>query len=335
MIRFAWMQFRTNALVAGVGLIVLAIPVVITGAQLTHLYDTTVSNCATLHDCSAATSTFTDSNGFFGVVLTFLLVLAPALIGMFWGAPLVASEYESGTYRLAWTQGVTRRTWLGGKLALGAAVSMLAVGLLSLMVTRWSSLQDLVNAQPYDPWLFGARGIVPIGYAAFAFALGVAAGLLTRRMLPAMLIALAGFVAVRYTVTKWVRPHLAATLHTLVPIGRGAPLSFGGSPSGATVQVGVRGALAHAWVLSNRIVDASGQAPTQAYLNHACPFNQNTGITNIRACTASLTSHFRELVTYQPQSHYWNIQSYEFAIFMGLAILLGGLCFLLIRRPVS
>ena len=69
MIRFAWMQFRTNALVAGVGLIVLAIPVVITGAQLTHLYDTTVSNCATLHDCSAATSTFTDSNGFFGVVL--------------------------------------------------------------------------------------------------------------------------------------------------------------------------------------------------------------------------------------------------------------------------
>ncbi len=116
MIRFAWMQFRTNALVAGVGLIVLAIPVVITGAQLTHLYDTTVSNCATLHDCSAATSTFTDSNGFFGVVLTFLLVLAPALIGMFWGAPLVASEYESGTYRLAWTQGVTRRTWLGGSL---------------------------------------------------------------------------------------------------------------------------------------------------------------------------------------------------------------------------
>ncbi len=57
-----------------------------------------------------------------------------------------------------------------------------------------------------------------------------------------MLIALAGFVAVRYAVTKWVRPHLAATLHTLVPIGRGAPLSFGGSPSGATVQVGVRGA---------------------------------------------------------------------------------------------
>ena len=192
-----------------------------------------------------------------------------------------------------------------------------------------------MNAQPYDPWLFGARGIVPIGYAAFAFALGVAAGLLTRRMLPAMLIALAGFVAVRYAVTKWVRPHLAATLHTLVPIGRGAPLSFGGSPSGATVQVGVRARSPTRG--SSRIGSStrSGQAPTQAYLNHACPFNQNTGITNIRACTASLTSHFRELVTYQPQSHYWNIQSYEFAIFMGLAILLGGLCFLLIRRPVS
>jgi ABC-type transport system involved in multi-copper enzyme maturation permease subunit len=37
------------------------------------------------------------------------LLPIPALLGMFWGAPLIARELESGTYRLAWTQSVTRR----------------------------------------------------------------------------------------------------------------------------------------------------------------------------------------------------------------------------------
>jgi hypothetical protein len=31
---------------------------------------------------------------------------------MFWGAPLVAGELESGTFRLAWTQDVSRVRWL-------------------------------------------------------------------------------------------------------------------------------------------------------------------------------------------------------------------------------
>jgi hypothetical protein len=33
--------------------------------------------------------------------------------------------------------------------------------------------------------VFAERGMLPIGYAAFAFALGVAAGVLSRRTLPA------------------------------------------------------------------------------------------------------------------------------------------------------
>lgn len=38
-----------------------------------------------------------------------LVVLAvPAVIGMFWGAPLISRELETGTHYLAWNQGVTR-----------------------------------------------------------------------------------------------------------------------------------------------------------------------------------------------------------------------------------
>ena len=46
-----------------------------------------------------------------------LLLVVPAIIGIFWGAPLVARELETGTYRLAWTQSVTRTRWLAVKLA--------------------------------------------------------------------------------------------------------------------------------------------------------------------------------------------------------------------------
>ena len=106
---------------------------------------------------------------------------------MFWGAPLVAREFETGTFRLAWTQGVTRTRWLAVKLGLGGLVSMAVAGLLSLMVTWWSSPLDRVHANRLTPWSSGCATSSPIGYAAFAFALGVTAGLLFRRMLPAML----------------------------------------------------------------------------------------------------------------------------------------------------
>ncbi len=208
MIRFAWLQFRMQAALTAVALTVLAGVLAVTGPGLAHLYDTTVVSCAAQHDCPVATSTFTAADGPLQVFLDILLLAVPLLIGMFWGAPLVSREFEAGTVRLAWTQGVTRSRWLAVKLGLGAVASATVAGLLSLMVSWWSGKLDDVNANPFDSLRFGARDLVPIGYAAFAFALGLTAGLLFRRMLPAMLAALAGFAVAREVVTAWVRPYL-------------------------------------------------------------------------------------------------------------------------------
>ena len=52
------------------------------------------------------------------VALITLVLVVPALIGMFWGAPLIAHELETGTFRLAWTQSVSRRRWLLVKMGL-------------------------------------------------------------------------------------------------------------------------------------------------------------------------------------------------------------------------
>jgi ABC-type transport system involved in multi-copper enzyme maturation permease subunit len=75
-----------------------------------------------------------------------LIFAIPTLIGTFWGAPLIARELESGTFRVAWTHSVTRTRWLAVKLGVVGLSSIAVVGLLSLMVTWWHHAIDLVNA---------------------------------------------------------------------------------------------------------------------------------------------------------------------------------------------
>jgi ABC-type transport system involved in multi-copper enzyme maturation permease subunit len=54
-----------------------------------------------------AMNAFAGNDGDLQSFVKILLLAAPALIGMFWGAPLIAREFETGTFRLAWTQDVT------------------------------------------------------------------------------------------------------------------------------------------------------------------------------------------------------------------------------------
>ena len=335
MIRFAWLQFRMQAAVAAGALAIVAVVLALTGPDLVHLYDSTIASCAAHHDCSAATANFTAADGPLQVFLDFLLLVVPLLIGMFWGAPLVSREFEAGTFRLAWTQGVTRSRWLAVKLGLGAVASAAIAGLLSLIVSWWSSKLDYVNADPFNSLRFGVRDVVPIGYAAFAFALGLTAGLLFRRMLPAMLTALVGFIAVREAVAAWVRPHLFTPLYQSLPITAATPVSIDQtSPGVIKAFENTRGInFPDAWVYSVKIVDPAGHTPTTSFLSRACPLG-NYGPLNPRDCTARLAATFHQLVTYQPGSRYWPMQWYELAIFLSLSVVLGGFCFWWIRRPV-
>ena len=148
----------------------------------------------------------------------FLLYAVPALIGLFWGAPLVTRELEAGTFRLAWNQSVPRARWIAVKLGLLGLSAMVTAGLLSLMTGWWASPlyraaqdtrgQNSLSITKFAPPLFGANGIAPIGYAAFAFALGVTAGVLIRRTLPAMAVTLAIFAVIQIFWPGVVRPHL-------------------------------------------------------------------------------------------------------------------------------
>lgn len=351
MIRFTWLQFRTQAAAALGGLAVVAVVLVITGPHLAHLYSTTVANCKAHHDCQTATAAFLRNDRSLQIGLDALVVIVPGIIGLFWGAPLVGRELETGTFRLAWTQGVTRTRWMAIKLSVVGLASMAVAGLLSLMVTWWSSPVDRAGMNPFMS--FEQRDIVPLGYAAFAVALGVTAGLLIRRTLPAMATTLAVFTGARLAVAHWVRPHLIAPLRLTVPDNVIAGIA------GGTASPRPAGLTPRDWVLSNQTINATGHVIGQDGVigngagnigigphgvidvqgltcpNIRPPKVLNPAVVNaaIQRCVNQL--RLRELLTYQPASRYWAFQWYELTIFLGVAIFLGGFCLWWSRRRSS
>jgi len=321
MIRFAWLQFRLQAAVALGALALLAVMLGFTGPHVVHLYDTTVATCATHAKCSSAITAFQSS---FHLLqdLGILVIVVPALIGIFWGAPLVARESETGTNLLVWTQSITRTRWIATKLCLVGLASMAVAGLCSLAITWWSSPFDRVGATQFPA--FSQRGVVPIGYAAFAFALGVATGVLIRRTLPAMAATLVGFVAVRVVVTLWVRPNLETKIHTIAALHMTPGMGFDQSNNG---PISVVGGHPGDWVFSDHLIDKSGHAVGGNF------FNQGACLTNrgFAACVGKL----REVLVYQPANRYWVFQWYETAIFLVLALIFGALTFWWMRRRTS
>jgi hypothetical protein len=342
MIRLSMLQFRAQAATAAIALAVFAVILAASGPHLFGLYDHSgIAACQAHGNCLPLATTFVTKLGGFYLVFYFIgigfLLLVPALIGTFWAAPLLTREFEAGTFQLAWTQSVTRTRWLAAKLGVGALVAMATAGLFSLLLTWWSGPID--TAAPFDKGnsitflrlgfvLFPTRGIAPLGYAAFAFALGVTAGVLIRRTVPAMAATLATFLFIQIAWPIWVRPRLIPPASKFVALTAAnipnADLAVG--PGGSTILVPRLASMTGDWMISTRNVGPAGR-----------PFNLNTvsacqGNTP-RACNGALSSlHLRAVLAYQPASRFWALQWYETGIFLAAALVLAGFCFWWIRR---
>ncbi|WP_405987908.1 ABC transporter permease subunit [Streptomyces sp. NBC_00986] len=324
MIWLTWRQFRTQATVVFAAVAALAALLAVTGPQLADLYDSAGRDL--LNRISSA-----DQSLYY---VGWAIVLAlPAIIGLFWGAPLIARELEDGTHRLAWNQTVTRTRWLATKLALAGLVTMTVAGLASLAVTWWSRPIDQAvgsgadSSTPFfpriDPMVFGARGVVPIGYGAFAFILGVTVGVLFRRTLPAMATTLAVFAAVQIAMPLWIRPHLATSVQVTLPFTQAKPTSIG-VDSVREVDFGQP----DAWILAEQTVNASGH-PTAMPPSFA-------DCASFADCVHALDkSGYQQQVTYQPADNFWALQWTETGIYLGLALGLTGFCTWWIRRRLT
>jgi hypothetical protein len=348
----AWRQFRLQALTGFGVLAALAVLMLVTGLHVRDVYEANgLAKCGGGGGCApGALEHFGNTDKVLRVLLGDGLIVAPALVGMFWGAPLIARELESGTFRLAWTQSVTRTRWLAAKVLMVGCAAILVCELYSVMLTWWAHPIDHLDMNRFEPGIFDERGIVAIGYGAFAFAVGLLAGAITRRTMLAIAITLLAFIGVRLTVTLVVREHLMSPAHTSHGLSAGAGLGLIGSPAGVVPEV-VTPPIPNAWALSAQIVGKDGRAVPERTLHEfvgsrcpgaaEAPTPQGTGshipapAEGLERCAARLSTRYHESVAYEPADRYWIFQGLETAIFVGLALLLTAACFWWIGRDVA
>lgn len=303
MIWMTWRQFRVQAYAASAVVALLAVSLAAAGSATTS-DDTLLS------------------------LLNLGLLLVPALIGVFWGAPLVARELEAGTHRLVWNQSVTRTRWLTAKLVLVGGAAAAVVGLLSLLLTNWAAQVDGVRLDLLSPLVFPARGTVPVGQAVLSFIIGVTAGIVIRRMVPAMAVTLAASLAAQLPMPLWLRPRLVTPVTEVMPLDldklEGLPFGPDGV-IGVYLAPGKPGAL----ILSNETVMADGGAfPTPLHAPRCTDIGRS-----MQDCYSFLGSlDLHQVVTYQPLSRFWTLQVYETSILLAVALSLSAFSYWWLRR---
>jgi ABC-type transport system involved in multi-copper enzyme maturation permease subunit len=282
-----------------------------------------------------------------------VLAVAPALIGIFWGGPLVARELETGTHLLAWSQSVTRSRWLAVKLGVPVLCAVVAVGILTTAVTWWAHPLDGVQGGQrgsllprMTPIAFAMRGVVPVAYAVFALLLATLLGLLLRRTVAAMALALAVYVLVQVAVPLWVRPHLVTPTTTTMVISQ--KTLDGIMSSGGPFTITTRTGNPRDWILSNQTVDAEGRAAALPTWFSSClpppPGAADGGGTveaqprpgSIDECLRRLTDEgYRQRVVYQPDHNFWRLQWTEAGLYLVASAALAGACFWWLRRRLA
>jgi hypothetical protein len=235
--------------------------------------------------------------------------VAPALVGVFVGAPMIAREMEHGTQLLVWSQGISRRRWFLSCCGLVAGAVVLGATAQAAADTGWFSVQHVVAAPltltQWDGFEIGAP--VVIAYTLFALALGIAASAAIRRTVPAMAVTLVAFVTTRVAIALLAR-------RNYLP-----PLTQRGSVAGGSFSFGPGGAsAANAWQVGAPVL--SNPAGKQI-LGGFC-------IGSGPGCF----THVSVVQQYQPGERFWLFQGIEAAIFLVLAFALFAVAYRLVMR---
>jgi hypothetical protein len=315
----AWRRYRVTLIATAGVLAVLAVSLVVSGEHVRSAYDA-------VHGCRPVTSArcrFLDEqfrnrygpSGFLAPVLLFL----PGILGAFAGAPLLARELETGTFRYAWTQGVGRTRWAVSLLvpgAVGVAVVMAAFG--ALVSWHQQPLIDYGARSRLEPSAFPATGLAVAGWALVGFALAALAGLLWRRVLPAVATAFVLWFGLALLTAK------IRALDYLAPLKT------------TSLQLSSRNLFVSQWWTKGgvRVSPADINAKLES-------LGANVSGTSVRVHVSPggvdpfqyLLQHgYQQVTSYQPASRYWTFQWIEVGWLTGLSLILLGITFWLLRR---
>lgn len=311
---FTWRQHRAEATAIGAVLTALGAVALITGLPMYDAYHHDgVAGCHRAGDTTDACARLIDAfrSEFAGLPMQAAgqLNFLPVLVAVLIGAPLLAREYERGTWQLVWTQAVPRTRWVVTTLALVLGGVAAAAIVLSVVLGWW--LRPVVTSA-FSVERFNYTAPVLAGYFLLAMAVGILAGAVIRRIIPAMAVALAVFLPLRLFVEFWLRPRYMTPVTTVEPAAGTGTLT-------EQIRSGDN------WVLDSFLVGPNGHRLTDA--------DEFTLFGGGLVDDADLAQHgLRQAVSYHPASRFWDFQLIESGIFLALALVLVLLAIWRVRR---
>ncbi len=321
--RLAWVTWRRYrfTLISVLGILaVLTVSLFIAGQHARTAYEA----LQTCHPKSAANcryldETFHNTYGSIGFLGTFLMLL-PGILGAFAGGPLLARELETGTFRYAWTQGVGRMRWAAALVVPGAVgIAMIMVSFGAVITWREQPLIEYGATTRLDVAIFPVSGLAVAGWAMAGFALGVLAGLLWRRVLPAVATAFGVWFGLAYLAAKDLRPHYLAPLQT-TSLNLSSHNFF---VSQWWTKAGVRVSDSEI----NRILQALGADVSGNQVKvHVSSGGAPDPIRTL------IQQGYTQVTSYQPVSRYWTMQWIEFGWLAAFSLVLLGATFWLLHR---
>lgn len=252
--------------------------------------------------------------------LPHLLMFLPGLIGVFVGAPLVARELESGTFRFAWTQGRTRVRWGVTKLAL-LGVSLTAIALaFSALFSWWYGPFDAVSGRMTTYGAYEVAGVTFAARTVFGFTLGALLGLLIRRTVPAMAATGAVWIAAMLSSMTYLRPLIRRPVTVMGALAKGPNSGSGSIPVNADV-------------VGHWIQDAAGRHISDQQLFVQTTVANGGASPSPQQYHTYLTLHrYSQWVSYRPNDWFWHFQILEASGYAILAVVLAVATVLLLRR---
>ena len=308
MLWLTWRQYRGQVVITAAVLVALGGLLLLSGLDAAgYLADNAPPGCPGSGEaCDGIRQGLAQRYQRVSIVLDLLPIGAPAVIGAFWGAPLVSREFERRTNRLAWTQSVPVARWLSVKIAVLSVLVVLFGLAVSAILTRWLTELGMTNDRFGHAGLFNLVGIAPAAWWLFALLLGVAAGAVLRRTIPAMAVTIA-IVAVTFPVLVFAQDTYAT------------PVRAVGADSQALVDSG-------SIVLGEVYVDAAGKEATG--VNSLCPIPAGTTEGSLDADasqSACMTQKgFQRALDHQPPSRFWLFQGIQALILLGASAILAA-----------
>lgn len=321
--RTAWVTWRQHRVaLGGVAALLgaLAVYLWITGLQLHHAYAAaTACHPASSVACVEMINDFSGTYGTRAVAAAFVLQALPALMGAFVGAPVLARELETGTFRYAWTQGFGRGRWTLAKLVPLATAVTAGAGVFSLLFSWYFQPLFVVGGQtPLAPEVFDLRGIAFAAWTLAAFAIGALVGMLSRRVVPAIAATLAASAGLAAAAGMFLRQHYAVPMVT-------SDLTVPGS----------------AWIMSRWWTKGGTFAfagrPSNNLLEQLCPPSAvGPGKPAPASITQCVVQHgYTQWTSYQPASRFWAFQWIEGGWLLALSLLLIAATVWLVRRRAA